>query len=206
MKPLHVFHWFMAAAIAVLLPATVQTAAAHSIGGGMGGGHGGMRMAPPSTGRGFGHASGHFDHRHDFAFRHHDGDRFFFRHHDRFFFHHNNRFFFDFDFGAFGFPWWYPYPYPYPYPYAYDPYYGYPYGYSSDDNGPGYDYRYWDALAVSVQSELARRGYYHGALDGVIGSGSRQAIRGFQAAQGLPVTGRIDPKLLKALGVNYRSA
>jgi hypothetical protein len=186
MKPLPVFRWFMSAAIAVLLPATIQTVAAHSMGGGMGGGHGGMRMAPHfSSGRGF----GHFDHRRDFAFRHHGGDRFFFRHHDhdRFFFRHQNRFFFGFDFAAFGFPWWYPYPY-------YD---GDPYGYSSNDYGPGYDYQYWTSLAVSVQSELARRGYYHGAIDG--------AIRGFQAAQRLPVTGRINPKLLKALGVSYNA-
>ena len=34
----------MSAAIAVLLPATIQTVAAHSMRGGMGGGHGGMRM------------------------------------------------------------------------------------------------------------------------------------------------------------------
>ena len=61
-------------------------------------------------------------------------------------------------------------------------------------------------LAVSVQSGLAQRGYYHGAIDGEIGSGSRQAIRAFQAAQGLPVTGMIDPKLLKALGIKYRTA
>jgi|SRR5271165_1634024 len=189
MKPLHVFRWFMAAAIAALLLTTVQTTAAHSMGGGMGGGHGGMRMAPHfSSGRGFDHAFGHFDHRHDFAFRHHDRDRFFFHHHDRFFF--------AFDFASFGFPWWYPYPY----------YYGYPYDYSYYDYGPAYDYQYWNDLAVSVQSELARRGYYHGAIDGVIGSGSQQAIRGFQAAQGLPLTGRIDPTLLKALGVSYRSA
>jgi hypothetical protein len=190
MKPLPVFRWFMSAAIAVLLPATIQTVAAHS----MGGGHGGMRMAPHfSGGRGF----GHFDHRRDFAFRHHGGGRFFFRDHDhnRFFFRHQNRFFFGFDFAAFGFPWWYPYPY-------YD---GDPYGYSSYDYGSGYDYQYWTSLAVSVQSELVRRGYYNGAIDGVIGPGSIQAIRGFQAAQGLPITGRINPKLLKALGVNYNA-
>ena len=167
----------MSAAIAALLPATIQTAAAHS----MGGGHGGMPMAPNfSNGRGF----GHFDQRQDFAFRPHGGDRFFF--------HHQNRFFFGFDFAAFGFPWWHPYPNPY--------YHGYPYDYSSNDYGPDYDYRYWTALAVSGQSELARRGYYRGAIDGVVGSGSSQAIRRFQAAQGLPVTGRIDPKLLKGLG------
>jgi peptidoglycan hydrolase-like protein with peptidoglycan-binding domain len=57
-----------------------------------------------------------------------------------------------------------------------------------------------------VQSGLAQRGYYHGPIDGEIGSGSRQAIRAFQAAQSLPVTGLIDPELLKALGISYRNA
>ena len=37
-------------------------------------------------------------------------------------------------------------------------------------------------------------------IDGVIGSGSIQAIREFQAAQGLPVTGRIDPEIVEGLG------
>jgi Putative peptidoglycan binding domain len=163
--------------------------------GGMGPGHGGMGTAPHfPSGRGSGHAFGHFDHRHDFAFRHHEFDHF---RDDRFFHHHHhNSFIFVFDFVAFGFPSYYPY----------YPYYGYPYDYSYSDYGAAYDYQYWNNLAVSVQSELARRGYYHGAIDGAIGSGSRQAIRAFQAAQGLPVTGRIDPKLLKALGIKYKTA
>jgi hypothetical protein len=179
------------------------------MGGGMGGGrgdrggHGGM--APHfSGGRAPGRPFGHFGHRRDFAFRHRDFDRFRdrdFDRDDRFFRHHHNRFFFVFDFAAFGFPWWYPdyyygYPYYYPY-YGYDPYHGY---------GAAYDSQYWSNLAVSVQSGLAQRGYYHGAIDGEIGSGSRQAIRAFQAAQGLPVTGMIDPKLLKALGIKYKTA
>jgi hypothetical protein len=241
MTPLHIFRWLMVTAIAGLLSATVQSAAAGHMGGGhggMGGGHGGMGgghggMGGGHGGMGGGHGGmgpvhggmgpvhggmgGHvgmgpgFDHRHDFAFRH-DGrfrdrdDRFFrdrdFDDDDRFFRHHN-RFFFDFDFVAFGFPSYYPY-YPY-YPY-YDPYYGSPYDYSYSDYGGAYDYQYWNNLAVSVQSELSRRGYYHGAIDGAIGSGSRQAIRAFQAAQGLQVSGKIDPKLLKTLGIKYKTA
>jgi Putative peptidoglycan binding domain len=187
MTPLNVFRWFMAAAIAALLSATVQPAAADRMGGhGSMGGRSTMGTAPHfSGGRGPVHASGHFDHRRDFGFR---------NDHDRFFRHHHNRFIFVFDFVAFGFPWWYPDYYWYPYDY---PYYGY---------GPVYDPRYWTDLAVSVQSGLAQRGYYHGAIDGEIGSGSRQAIRSFQAAQGLPVTGMIDPKLLKALGIKYKTA
>jgi hypothetical protein len=186
MTPLHVFRWFMAAATAPLWLATVQPAAADRMGGGMRGGHSSMATAPHfSGGRGPVHTSGHFDHRRDFAFRHHD---------DRFFRHHHNRFIFVFDFAAFGFPWWYPDYYYYPY---YYPDYGY---------GPVYDPQYWTNLAVSVQSRLAQRGYYRGAIDGEIGSDSRQAIRAFQAAQGLPVTGMIDPKLLKALGIKYKTA
>jgi len=129
----------------------------------------------------------------------HDG-RFFRNHrfvdHDRFFSHHrHHRFIFVFDFAAFGFPWWYP-----------DYYYWYPYYYPYYSYGTAYDPDYWTNLAVSVQAGLAQRGYYHGAIDGEIGSGSRQAIRAFQAAQGLPVTGMIDPKLLKALGIKYKTA
>src|SRR6186997_3289790 len=54
--------------------------------------------------------------------------------------------------------------------------------------------------AAAVQRALARRGYYHGAIDGVIGPGSRGAIRSFQAANGLAVTGEINGPLLHALG------
>jgi hypothetical protein len=203
MKSLPVFHWFVAAAITALLPATVQPAAANHMGGGMVGhggmgGRGGTRMAPHFSGsRGPGHAFEHFDHRHDFAFRHHDFDHFRdrdFDRDDRFFRHHHDRFFFVFDFAAFGFPWWYPDSYWYPDYYPYDGY------------GAAYGPQYWTDLAVSVQSDLAQRGYYHGAIDGEIGSGSRQAIRAFQAAQGLPVTGMIDPKLLKTLRIKYRTA
>ena len=78
-------------------------------------------------------------------------------------------------------------------------YYGYPYDDASYDASPVYDYRYWYGLATADQTGLARRGYYHGPIDGVINSESREAIRAFQKAQGLPVTGLIDPPLLKAL-------
>jgi hypothetical protein len=116
---------------------------------------------------------------------------------------HHHHFIFVFDFASFGFPWWWGgwwwggwwpgYPYPY-------------YDYGSYDYGPAANYEYWRGLAVSVQSELARRGYYHGEVDGVIGSGSRTAIKEFQASKGLPSTGMIDAKLLKALRIPYRTA
>jgi Putative peptidoglycan-binding domain-containing protein len=56
-------------------------------------------------------------------------------------------------------------------------------------------------MAPLVQSALDKRGYYRGPIDGVIGAGSRRAIRSFQTDQGLPVTGSIDRKLIKALRI-----
>ncbi len=180
MKTSTLFPWVIAAAFATAMPGTLGAMSGHGSGGSAGGGSHG------SFGHGFSHQNGFRrdfgDHRFaDRRFFHHDRDDHFFRHHDRFFF--------GFDFVAFGFPyWWYP-----------DYYYGYPYDYASYDNSPVYDYRYWYGLAAVVQTELARRGYYHGPIDGLMGSGSREAIRAFQQAQGLPVTGVVNPALLKAL-------
>jgi len=75
----------------------------------------------------------------------------------------------------------------------------YEYGYAYYDSPAAYDGRYWQDLAMKVQSELARRGYYHGQINGVIDSSSSQAIRVFQKARGLPVTGLIDPGVLRSL-------
>ncbi|MBV8225636.1 MAG: peptidoglycan-binding protein [Verrucomicrobia bacterium] len=192
MKACHILFWFYATALILLLP--IATSFAH--GGSGGGGHPGMGGFGGGGHQGFSAAH------HTMGIRpmglnrgdpFHDGGHRFFDHghfaHDRFF-HHHNRFFFGFDFVAFGFPdWWYPYDW---YPYDY---------YDYSDYSPVYDYRYWYGLATAVQTELTARGYYHGQINGVIGSDSRQAIRAFQQARGLPVTGLIDPSLLKALNL-----
>ena len=123
----------------------------------------------------------------------------------RFFFNHN--FFVGFNFGAFGWwPGWWGWD-GWAYPYAYTDY-GYPYGYdySAYDDPPGNDSQYgskeyWSDLAMSVQTKLTDDGYYHGQIDGVLGSGSLEAIRQFQSDHGLAVTGKIDPNLLNALGI-----
>jgi Putative peptidoglycan binding domain len=131
----------------------------------------------------------------------------------RFFFNHN--FFVGFNFGAFGWwpgwgwggPWWWGWD-GWAYPYDYSDY-GYPYGYDySADYGdpPANDSQYgskeyWSDLAMSVQTKLTDDGYYHGQIDGVLGSGSLEAIRRFQSDHGLAVNGKIDPKLLDALGI-----
>lgn len=96
--------------------------------------------------------------------------------------------------------------------------FGYPYGY-----GYGYGYPFWGSsaslyfsryrpdyygrearggsIAVEVQQELARAGYYRGAIDGVIGNGTRNAIRAYERDNGLRVDGRIDDRLLSRMGL-----
>ena len=54
---------------------------------------------------------------------------------------------------------------------------------------------------VAVQRQLAARGYYQGAIDGIFGPGSRAALRAFQADNGLAVTGEINGPSLRALGL-----
>ena len=134
-------------------------------------------------------------------------------HHNR---GHNSNFVF---FGGFGYPFGfggYPYGYGYyPYDYGYYPYgYGYnPYGdgypaygtyyntgappvYSGEANGYG-----GSSVIAQVQQILARNGYYRGAIDGVIGSGTRGAIRAYERAHGLAVDGRINRQLLARMGL-----
>ena len=95
--------------------------------------------------------------------------------------------------------------YPYGYGYGY-PYYGaYPYGYgyyaprttvyaTARIND--------DATVAAVQRRLARGGYYHGSVDGVIGPATRTAIRSFERNNGLAVDGEIDPQLLRTMGLS----
>ena len=50
-----------------------------------------------------------------------------------------------------------------------------------------------------IQERLKRLGYYDGAIDGNLGSGSQAAIRAFQTRKGLKVDGRPSQPLLRAL-------
>jgi hypothetical protein len=118
-------------------------------------------------------------------------------------------------FGGFGYPFFYGYPY-----WGY-PYYGYPYGYGypvgayysydprgiyegqianpprSTNDGGGKDY----SMTARVQRQLAAAGYYRGAIDGIVGDGTRRAIRNYERDNGLPVDGRIDDRLLSTMGL-----
>lgn len=47
-----------------------------------------------------------------------------------------------------------------------------------------------------IQSELTRRGFYRGPIDGIDGTGTRAAIRSYQQRNGLLVDGYASPALL----------
>jgi hypothetical protein len=87
--------------------------------------------------------------------------------------------------GNFGFPWWWGW--------GWGPSWGwgsgYPYGYYGGYNYGGYGsgYGYGDSSGSRVaelQSRLASAGYYHGAIDGIMGPATRRAIRAYEREHG----------------------
>lgn len=109
--------------------------------------------------------------------------------------HHRSRSNFHFGIGL-GYPYYgYGYPYYGSYPYGYG-YYNRPRAVIYADTGYTDD-----ATVAAVQRRLARGGYYRGAIDGVIGNGTRTAIRAFERNNGLRVDGRIDRQLLATMGL-----
>jgi hypothetical protein len=147
MKKLDAFRWLCAATLGALMLLTAQSAVGHGTGGGHGTsggpGTGGGPGAGSGHGTGTGHAAatGHAKGGHQAFLTHRSsqetGDM---RsiHGDRFF---HQRLRFSTGFVGFRFP------------------------YLWSDYGPVYDYRFWQDLAMKVQSELARLGYYRGAAN-----------------------------------------
>jgi Putative peptidoglycan binding domain len=150
----------------------------------------------------------HAPERHD-ANWHRDWDR----HHAHF--DHNRVFVFVDSFWWGLYPWDY---YPY-YAYGYYPYddYGYnPYDYSanpydyydyypySDEDQPTYadsGQSAENATVSTIQSALAKRGYYSGVIDGVLGDETEAALARYQEDQDLSVTGTVNASTLRSLGV-----
>jgi peptidoglycan hydrolase-like protein with peptidoglycan-binding domain len=56
-------------------------------------------------------------------------------------------------------------------------------------------------IVREVQTRLADAGFDAGPADGLMGPRTREAIRGYQQAKGLTVTGRLDEATLKALEI-----
>ncbi len=112
--------------------------------------------------------------------------------------------------------WWGLYPSDY-YPYdAYgsypSDYYGYDdYPYDSSDSYTQEPYSYYNdyaesaqggnGIVSSVQSQLAKLGYYRGAIDGVLGDQTEAAIARYQEDNDLSVTGVVTAATLQSLGL-----
>lgn len=54
----------------------------------------------------------------------------------------------------------------------------------------------------SIQSVLKEKGYYSGNVDGIFGTGTKNAVKQFQSDAGLSADGIVGEKTLKALGLN----
>jgi peptidoglycan hydrolase-like protein with peptidoglycan-binding domain len=102
---------------------------------------------------------------------------------------------------------YYPWDY-YPY-YAYD-YYPYDYypGYYADVEPEYYSAgvsasvdRRPDPNVTSAQTDLAKLGYYHGAIDGLFGRDTRDAVARYQSDQKFGITGTLTTQTLESLGV-----
>jgi len=109
---------------------------------------------------------------------------------------------------GFGYPYYsygfgYPYSYGY-YPYGYSSYYPYDYTYGYYGyNRSGYGAYANGSVVIQVQSRLARAGYYHGAIDGVMGPRTHYAIQAYERDHGLRVDGAISGSLMRNMGLRY---
>ncbi|MCR8551218.1 His-Xaa-Ser repeat protein HxsA [Salipiger sp. P9] len=56
-------------------------------------------------------------------------------------------------------------------------------------------------IVKRVQTALYAYGYYTGAIDGIVGTGTKTAISKFQKDWGLSITGTITPEVLDALNI-----
>src|SRR5438876_4581057 len=83
--------------------------------------------------------------------------------------------------GGFGFPWFWGWGWGWGWGYPYGYYGGYGYGYPYGYGGYGYQGGYGNGSSVvQLQRRLARAGYYHGAIDGIMGPATRRALRAYE--------------------------
>ena len=105
--------------------------------------------------------------------------------------HHNRVVFYGGGFWFWNAGWWFP-------AWGYSPYYN-----NFVYDGPIYGYGELSPgdVTAQVQEALAQQGYYYGAIDGVLGPETRDAILRFQADHGLATTAAIDEPTLDSLGL-----
>ena len=68
---------------------------------------------------------------------------------------------------------------------------------------------YWGSTGEEVrevQRRLKNWGYYDGAVDGIYGPKTFQAVKNFQAKHGISTTGTVGPQTRAALGIPEKAA
>jgi peptidoglycan hydrolase-like protein with peptidoglycan-binding domain len=60
-----------------------------------------------------------------------------------------------------------------------------------------------ESFISTVQSALAEGEHYRGTIDGDLGPVTLDAVRSFQEANELTVTGRLNPETMDALNIGY---
>jgi hypothetical protein len=68
---------------------------------------------------------------------------------------------------------------------------------------PAPEWRITEKEVIAVQAELTRRGFYKSKITGVLDRDTREAVRGFQSANGLKAGGRIDRATYEKLELTY---
>ncbi|PKM74511.1 MAG: spore cortex-lytic enzyme [Firmicutes bacterium HGW-Firmicutes-16] len=58
------------------------------------------------------------------------------------------------------------------------------------------------SVVTQIQKVLKNQGFYGGRIDGVFGSGTETALKGFQKEYGLTADGKAGPKTLAAMGIS----
>mgnify|MGYP001952708915 CR=1 FL=1 len=62
------------------------------------------------------------------------------------------------------------------------------------------------AAVSELQTKLKSKGFYSGAIDGIFGTGTENAVKAFQKANGLTADGVVGPKTIAALNQNTGSS
>ena len=62
------------------------------------------------------------------------------------------------------------------------------------------------SVVTQIQTKLKNWGYYTGSVDGIYGSATESAVKGFQKKNGLTVDGKTGPATLRALGIQTNDA
>lgn len=76
---------------------------------------------------------------------------------------------------------------------------------AGSSNEPQGEQRFEKATIEKVQQKLKDEGFDPGPIDGIFGPQTHQALRTFQAEEGLQASGRLNRKTLEALGIEQPS-